>query len=338
MGNDRQRHGRVSSFALPLRTAVLLCLLFPLFCALTPRQAQAAYPLKEMTLAVAVTEGSQPAILYGLIQHFARQYAPFPVTLAYRSGRGGSYALSSLKGKSTTGYDLAALHFSSFMLLAFDRDRIFTPEDIAPVALFAYAPNALWVAEDSPFRTLDDLVVYARKPGNSLFIAGTGSYTDHHMADLLFNRAAGVKSQYLPLTGTAESVQAVKEKRAVACWGYALARSTMPGLRPIAVAAPERRPVLPDVATFREQNMDVVSGQYFGLAMPSEAKKESQEEVSAFFLDVFSNQELLKQAEAIGFAPEPLPLRDMAIFAGKLHLEAQIFLRDYSMFPKGAQR
>lgn len=322
-----------SFFSAPAAAAV--CLLALLLSALPVRQSQAAYPIQDVTLAMPVSEGSQPALLYSLIQRFVLQPSSVPIKLKYLPGRGGSYAWGFLKGKPGNGYVLAALHFPSVMLLAADRDRAFSPDDMAPVALFAYAANALWVAEDSPFRTLDDLVGQARDAENSLIIAGTGSYTDHQMVHMIFNRAAGVKTLYLPLIGTVESVNAVKEKRAAACWGYALAGSSMPGLRPLAVAAPDRSPALPDAPTFRERNMEVVNGQYFGLAAPAEIKEDMRETVAAFFLNVFSNQDMAAEVAAAGFAPALLSPQDMLVFVGKQQLAAETFLKDYPMFPKG---
>ena len=336
VGSDGRAAGRRVFPPPSAPAAIILCLLALALCASPVRQSRAAYPIEEVTLVMPVTEGSQPALLYSLIQRFALQYSPVPVKLKYLPGRGGSYAWSFLKGKPGNGYILAALHFPSVMLLAADRDRVFAPDDMAPVALFAYAANALWVAEDSPIRTLDDLVAQARDSENSLIIAGTGSYTDHQMVHLIFNRAAGVKTLYLPLTGTVESMNAVKEKRAAACWGYALARSSMPGLRPLAVAAPERCPALPDTPAFRERDMEVVNGQYFGLAAPVETKDEVRDTVAAFFLNMFSNQDLLDEAGAAGFAPALLSPRDMLVFVGKQQLAAETFLKNYPMLPKGA--
>ena len=328
VGNDGQKVGR------RLARLRALAVLLPLFACLWPAgQSRAAYPIGDVVLALPVPEDSQPALLYSLIERSARRYAAAPIILHSVPGRGGSYAWSFLKDKPGNGSALAALHFPSAVLLAADKNRAFSPDDIAPVAVFAYAANALWVAEDSPIRTLDDLTAYAREPGNTFVVAGTGRYTDHHMANLIHNRAAGIKSLYLPLTGTAESVAAVTEKRATACWGYALAPSTMPGLRPLAVAAPERCPALPDTPTFREQNMEVISGQYFGLAAPAESKERTREEVAAFFLKAFSNPELLDEVEAAGFVPEPVGLRDMPIFVGRQRLAVENFLNDYSMFP-----
>lgn len=325
MAIDGQKAGR--------RLAALTALLSLFACLWPVGQSRADYPISDVVLAVPVTEGSQAALLYSLIERSARQYAAAPIMLHYVPGRGGSYAWSFLKDKPGNGSALAALHFPSAVLLAADRNRAFSPDDVAPVAVFAYAANALWVAEDSPIRTLDDLTAYAREPGNTLIVAGTGSYTDHHMAGMIHNRAAGIKSLYMPLTGTAESAAAVREKRATACWGYALVPSTMPGLRPLAVAAPERCPALPDTPTFREQDMEVISGQYFGLAAPAESKEKVREEIADFFLKVFSNPELLDEVAAAGFVPDPVSPRDMLAFVGRQRLAVENFLKDYPMFP-----
>lgn len=337
MGADSRFRSRKVALARIL--TALACLLFaPLCVSPAGESLAAAYPTKEIALTLPETEGGQSAMLYGLIQRFARQHASFPLTLDYRPGRGGSYAWSSLKDKPGTGYALAAVTFPSSVLLAADKDRAFTPDDMAALALFAYAPNALWVAEDSPIRTLDDLAAAARNKPYSLYIAGIGSYTEQHMAELLFNRAAGVQTLYMPLAGGVECAKAVKEKRATACWGYALVPASMPGLRPLAVAAPERSSALPDTPTFRERKMEVVSGQYFGLAMPASGRADIREAVAAFFLEIFSDAELLKEVQVSGFTPHPLPLQAMPAFAGKQRQEVEHFLNNYSMYPKGGWR
>ena len=339
MNADRLAANSGPSLLKRLPTAALLALLVFFCFTLSPRHISAAtYPLETIELALPVTEGSQPAILYNLIQRYAARHTLVKFTLNYRAGRGGSYAWNYLKDKPGYGYVLAALHYPSFTLLAADKERVFNPDALTPVALFAYAPNALWVAKDSPILSLEDLVIYARDPGNRLIVAGTGSFTDHHMATLIFDRAAGITSLYLPLTGTVESVQAVKDKRATACWGYALDSSTMGGLRPLAVAATERGSALPDIPTFREEKMEVVNGQYFGLAMPSTAKKKVRDAVSDFFLDVLSDQDLLNELNRAGFEPTPLPSMGIAVFAGKQEMEVNLFLKDYTVFPRGRQR
>jgi tripartite-type tricarboxylate transporter receptor subunit TctC len=287
-----------------------------------------------MLLVLPETEGSQSAILYGIMQRFVRQKTAFSLALRHLPGRGGSYAWNFLQDAPDNGYRLAALTLPSVMLLAADKNRVFSPESVAPVAVFAYAANALWVAEDSDFNTVEELVDYSRKPGNTLRIAGTGSYTDHHMADMVFKRAAGIRTTYMPFTGTAESVAAVRQKRAVACWGYALAGSSMPGLRPLAVAHPERCPVLPNTPTFREHNMDVVGGQYFGLAAPATVRKKIREEVSAFFLDLFADKSLRDEAVSAGFMPADTAFKDMPAFMERQYVTLEGFLADYAMFPK----
>lgn len=325
---DKQPRLFLAAFCL----ALLLCGLY------VPQGGAAAYPVQSIVLALPVAEDSQTAALYRSMQSFMPRYASVSLLLHPLPGRGGSYAWNFLKGKSGDGYSLAALTFPSFTLLSFDKKRIFVPEEIVPVALFAYAPNVLWVAADSPFASLEDLVVYARTPGNTLALAGTGRYSDQHMATLIFDRASGVKSLYIPLTGTAESLQAVKAKRVTACWGYALAGSSMSGLRPLAVAAPERSPVMPDVPTFREQRMDIVNGQYFGLGMPAEASDEIREAVSALFLDLFSDKDLQTALRASGFIPRPAGLQDIPAFVGEQQREVEQFLDDYTIFPGQSRR
>lgn len=334
MGADGAR-GRRRLFA-GFPAVRIACLLLPVACLLIAGQSRAEYPLEGMRLALPMTEGSQPTILYRLLQRrLAGGNGAPALTLTPLPGRGGSYAWRFLQGEPDNGYSLAALHLPAAMLLAADKDRVFAPDGMAPVALFAYAANALWVAEDSALRTPDDFAASARENGGSPVIAGVGSYTDQHMAHMILNRAAGIKSVYLPLTGTAEAAEAVRQKRAAACWGYALDRSSMPGLRPLAVAAAERCAVLPDTPTFREHALEVISGQHFGLAVPATVRMKLRREISAFFLDLFADSGVRAEAADAGFIPAPVTLEELPLFMERQSAALEGFLTDYAMFPKG---
>ena len=63
--------------------------------------------------------------------------------------------------------------------------------DVTPVYFFHYTPDALIVAADSPFKSVDDLVKAARDKPDVVSIAGSGTNSANHLAAVRFdNRPA----------------------------------------------------------------------------------------------------------------------------------------------------
>ena len=317
----------------PVHITAVLLLFSLLFSSVSLAASTAGYPRKEVSLALPTSPGSQTDIFFTIAQPFLRKYSREPVVLRHVPGRGGGYAWSSLLQKPGDGYTLAALSLPSFLLLGHTKNRLYEPNEVVPVAIFSYIPSTLWVDNASPFKTVADLVQYARQPGKTLTIAGIGSYTEHHMAAMKFDRAAGVKSIYMPFLGSVQAIEAVRNNLATACWGNALQEDTMPGMRPIAVAAPERSIALPETPTFREQKIELINGQYLGVCMPGGAPEDARQMVSDFFLRVTSDEEFLHLITSKGFSPMAVPYQDMPAFMGHQVQSIDEFMNDYSMFP-----
>lgn len=231
---------------------------------------------------------------------------------------------------------MSALLLPSFFYLAKMPDNMFAEKDIAPITVFAYASHALWVDKDSPFQTLDDFIAHARSvmesAGQPLLIAGTGSYTDQHMANQIFARLAGLVTRYYPVIGSTEAASRVKDKEVQACWGYALTLESMPGMRPLAVASAERVSSLPDVPTFRERRMEFLSGAHFGIAMAAESVPEKTRLAVASRISLFLADPALRRlfaargASALSLSPE-----DMQSFLNERRREAENLQLSYPL-------
>src|SRR3546814_18835007 len=89
------------------------------------------------------------------------------------------------------------------------------------------------------------------------------------LAQVMFDRLAGVKTTYVPFKGTGAAVTALLGKQVAAEWGYtSVGASHRDQVRMLAVAMDERHPQFPDVPTFKELGIDMSSGAYRGVAVP----------------------------------------------------------------------
>jgi len=286
--------------------------------------------------------GSPPDELYDLLLDPWQAHFQETLRLLPTPGRGGSYAAARLLDDERDDCAMAAVILPSIFFLSETTDRMVNVADLDIAAALASAPNAIWVAKESPFQSLADLVIHARaenaKAGGVFILAGTGRYTDQHLASLEFDRAAGVESVYLPVLGAAEAVQAVKSGRATACWGYALAPETMPGMRALGVAADRRSPALPEVPTFLEVRVDMINVAHFALALrikaPDEFGDMPAQPLRNALTTLMADSELRGRMAAKGFTPLALGPQEIGAFLEERRREAASGLAAYDLIPR----
>jgi tripartite-type tricarboxylate transporter receptor subunit TctC len=179
----------------------------------------------------------------------------------------------------------------------------FTTDDITGVYMFHYTPDAIVVLNDSEFQTLDDLIAYAKENPGKVTFSGSGKGTANHLAQLRFDKMAGIKTTYVPFKGTGAAVTALLGKQVMAEWGYtSVGAQQAEKARMLAVAMDKRHPVFPDVPTFKELGYDLVSGAFRGIAVPKSTPEEIRVQLSDMIGQINADPEFRKRMEADGMA------------------------------------
>lgn len=327
--------------ALTLAGFVLACLVL----ATSPKSACAAAPLclsEVITVLLPQPEHSQTDAVYAPLRSAWAHFTGASLVFSHRPGRGGSYAVRDAIDAGGGGCTLSAVQMPSLFLLTASADRMFLRDDVAPVAVFASLPVAVWVAEDAPFQTVSDLVAHMRaviKRGDDVAsVAGVGSYSDQHLAFLQFARAAGVTGRYLPVLGSGEAAREVREGTAVACIAYALPPESMPGMKALVVAGAKRSPVLPDVPTMRESSILMESATVFGLALPASASEEKRADYKAALAALTKDVVLAQSLSAIGADPVSMSPTELAAALVIWEEQARNALDDYNLIPRNRRR
>ncbi|MDR1360552.1 MAG: hypothetical protein LBJ82_06175 [Deltaproteobacteria bacterium] len=355
---SRQRAGsslktRIGNAGGGLVLLALWLALWPAFApsALAASTLAAGYPSLPISLASPFAETGQESLFPDLFLAALQAASPQPVTLRRFPGRGGGYALREILGKPADGHSLAFTALPAFFLQAIPQNRLYSREDLAPLVCLAHVPTALWVLEESPLASVQDLIALAHSleaaktsaPGAPdsesapadapLPLAGPGSYTDGQVAALLLARAAGIHIRYLPFLNTAKAAEAVRSGDAAACLGYALKTPPLPGLRPLAVASKSRVPALPDTPTLREAGLEVIAGQDLGLAIPVGADQEDLALIADFYLRLQDAGNLRAGLLQNGFFPLRFSRAELAAFVQNREEELKAFIQDYPLFP-----
>ena len=130
-------------------------------------------------------------------------------------------------------------------------------------------PQVLAVAENSPFKTLKDLVEYAKNNPGKVTLSSTGLGSLPHLAAVEFGQMAGFDWLHIPSKGDSDAARLTLGGE-ITGWvaGVQTYVQAMPRLRALGLLDTERNPALPDVPTFKEQGYPLISNGWGGLIAP----------------------------------------------------------------------
>jgi tripartite-type tricarboxylate transporter receptor subunit TctC len=128
-------------------------------------------------------------------------------------------------------------------------------KDFAPVTVAAFVPNVVVMHPKHDFKTLGEMIAYAKANPGKLNYGSAGNGTTHHMAGELFKQQTGVNLTHVPYKGAGPLMQdllAGQVDMAFDGMGTSSAQIKAGKLKPLAITSAQRNPVLPDVPTATE--------------------------------------------------------------------------------------
>jgi tripartite-type tricarboxylate transporter receptor subunit TctC len=251
-----------------------------------PQAFGQAYPTKPVHMIISFTPGSATDIVGRVVSAKLAEIWGQPVIAENKAGAGGVIGSQIVAKADPDGYTLLinsaahAVNPAIFAKLPYD-----TVKDFTDIAALAVQPNVLVVAANSPYKTLGDLLAYAKaNPGKLNFgHAGVGSGTHLNTEKLLSQ--AGVTAVVVPFKGTPEVVAAILSGSVDCYWvPISAGLSNIRGgkLRPLAVSTAKRNPQLPDVPTTAEAGVkNTETALWFGLWGPAGMSKDLVARINA---------------------------------------------------------
>ena len=148
-------------------------------------------------------------------------------------------------------------------------------KDFAPVSLLATFDLVLVAGEGARFKTLADLLAYARANPGKLNLGTPQIGTTQNLAAELFKSTAGIDAQVVPFNGTPPVITALRGGQidaAIDILGPLMGQIGAKAIRPLAVLGAKRAVQLPDVPAAREAGGSLAQfnvSSWNGLAVPA---------------------------------------------------------------------
>jgi tripartite-type tricarboxylate transporter receptor subunit TctC len=263
-----------TAFRAPRRVlCALLLAALPAWLAPAAALAQ-AYPNKPVRIIVPFAPGGAVDAIARLVGQRLSEQMGQPLIIENHPGASANLGAEMVAKAAPDGYTLLmganglATNVTLFPKLSFDALK-----DFAPVARIGEAPVVLVVANDSPLRSLGDLLAAARKEPGKLTYASAGNGSSNHLAGELLKHEAHIDALHVPYKGGAPALTDLLGGRI----SYMLLNTVevLPQihggrLRALAIASPQRIALFKDVPTMREAGLPGYEASvWWGLVAPA---------------------------------------------------------------------
>ncbi len=231
------------------------------------------YPSRAITLVCPFPPGGSADILARLAGQKLSEALGVPVIVENKAGAGGGVGSAYVAKAKPDGYTLLEVTGGYPALAAISTNPQFdSMRDITMVSLITAYPFFVNVAADSPFRTVGELVAFARANPGKLNYSTSGVGSIHHLSSELFNAMAGTEIVHIPTKGGNVALTELLGGRIDVLFEaptLSLPFIKSGKLRALGVTSRERWKALPDVPVVADTLAGYEVSSFIGLGAPA---------------------------------------------------------------------
>ena len=285
-----------------LRLLVLICGFAALHALAQP------FPSRPIRLLTGYPPGGSADFLSRVAADELSRELGVAVVVENKPGAGGNIAAELVAKSAPDGYTLLNATDKA-VNMALYKNPGYSDKDFAGVSRVAYGPCVIVVNNDSPFRTLKDLIDYAKANPEKLFNASAGYGSAPHLASVLFESVAGVKFTSVQFKGGGPATQSliagdtqVNFPTPPTVMGFVRAGR----LRALAVTQAKPSPAVPGVPGAEQAGLPGYDFRFsFGLYVPAATPKEIVRRLHAAAFKGLSKPEVREKIAVQGMDASP---------------------------------
>ncbi|CAM3786388.1 Bug family tripartite tricarboxylate transporter substrate binding protein [Polynucleobacter brandtiae] len=182
------------------------------------------------------------------------------IVIENKPGAGGMIAMQAAAKASPDGYTLlfSALTNQSISQALFKNPPADLRKDFVPVALVGSIPHLIVVNPSVPAKNITELTAFIKSKKGDFNFASQGNGSLSHLESVLFMQRIGATGTHIPYKGSSFALPDLIAGNTLMMFDSVTA--SLPHiqsgkLRPIAIAAPDRSPLMPNVPTMGQDGM-----------------------------------------------------------------------------------
>jgi tripartite-type tricarboxylate transporter receptor subunit TctC len=218
------------------------------------------FPTKPITFVIPYPAGGSTDLTGRALANAAKKYLGQPIICENKSGGGGTVGPSLVITKPADGYTIGISHGAATIAWHMGKLNFSPLDDTTPIIRYTSYVFGMVVRADSPWKTIQELVKYAKENPGKVTYGTPGVGTNPHLAVEELGMITGIQLVHMPFKGGAESntallgghIDAISDSTS---WGPLVDAGKF---RLLVTYAPQRMPRYPQVPALKEAGYDMV--------------------------------------------------------------------------------
>jgi tripartite-type tricarboxylate transporter receptor subunit TctC len=287
-----------------------------------PGHAQPDYPPPQIRFIVPFSPGGGTDVIMRLVAHHLGEAWKIAVLVENRVGAAGVIGSHYVVTQPPDGRTFLAVASAFGVRSAIDRSVPYdVARDFTGVAQMARSPSFMVVSPERGFKSLKDLVAYARAQPLGVYYASAGVGSTAHLHAAAVAQLAGIKAEHVAQRGTPEAVNDAMAGRVL--YAFAPGPNAIPlaksgKLQILATTSPAGHRFMAGVPTLAEAGLPgYESDDWFGVFAPAGTPLAIRSRVANEIARILSLPEVRERLATLGAEPAFMGPEEFAAFAQK---------------------
>ena len=265
----------------------------------------AAYPQRAVTIVVPFPPGGTTDVVARVLAEKLSAILKQSVIVENRQGAGGNIGAAYVARAKPDGYTLLV---SSAGPLSINQQLYANPgydpiRDFAPVSLLASVPIMLAANPKAPFKSVAELIDYARQHPGGIAYGSQGSGTTSHLTMELLKLEAGIDLQHIPYRGSAPAATDLIGGQIQVMFDNS--PTTYPQvqagtMRALGVASAKRIDSMKNIPAIAETVPGFESEAWFGLVAPAGTPEDVVRDLNGAVRQVLADPAVVRRFDEVG--------------------------------------
>ena len=297
------------SYVIEVRRAALYSIAAVIWMCAAVSWAQ-NFPVKPVRYVIPFPAGTSNDIVGRLLTDRLTRMWGQQVIVENRVGASGTIGAAFVAKAPPDGYTLLHCNIAPNAISPSMIEKLpYEHKDFAPITRIGMPPNIIAVHPSTPFKSIKDLVAYAKAhPGKLSYSAGLVG-TSPHLSMEWFKQRMKIDIVHIPFVnasqGTGQTV-AGEIPINVTNMPFVIGPIQSGRLRVLAVGSAKRQPLLPNVPTLQEAGLpDFEVNSWYGVCAPAAVPPPILDKINADLHEVMRIPEIEQRLTELGMPPAP---------------------------------